>query len=707
MPAQPDAPATPIAESHNRLMHEKSPYLLQHADNPVDWYPWGDEAFATADREDKPIFLSIGYSSCHWCHVMEHESFEDAEVAAVMNEAFVNIKVDREERPDIDNVYMTVAQVMTGRGGWPLTILMTPQRVPFFAATYIPKHNRFGQAGMMTLIPAIKERWEHRRHELLNVSQQVNQALQQIGQPEPGDGLDEGTMRTAYQQLLSRFDARHGGFGTAPKFPTPHNLLFLLRYWRRTRDHMALQMVEDTLLAMRRGGVFDHIGFGFHRYSTDAEWVLPHFEKMLYDQAMLAMAYTEAYQATGKEGYRRTAEEVYTYVLRDMTAPEGAFYSAEDADSEGEEGKFYLWSIHELRQALGDAEAGLISRVFEAQPGGNFADEATGAKTRGNILHLKRPLAEWASHLETSEQELRERIAAARHKLFARRDGRVHPFKDDKVLTDWNGLMVAALAKAAQAFNEPCYAQAANRAVQFILTRMVREDGRLLHRYRDGEAALPAYAADYAFLIWSLLDLYEATFEVSHLRRALAFNRDFIQHFWDGANGGFFSTSDDAEELLVRQKEIYDGAIPSANSVAMSNLLRLARVTADPHLEEMAAQLSRVFSASVEQSPMAHTQLMVALDFALGPSYEVVIAGKPGAEDTAAMLSALGMQFVPNKVVVFRPDAQLADLAGIAPFTEHQPSLEGRATAYVCRSHKCEFPTTEIDRMINLLHAEE
>ncbi len=707
MPAKPDPAAPPTAEKHNRLIHEKSPYLLQHADNPVDWYPWGDEAFARADREDKPIFLSIGYSSCHWCHVMEHESFEDVEVAALMNEAFVNIKVDREERPDIDDVYMTVAQLMTGKGGWPLTILMTPQKVPFFAGTYIPKHNRFGQAGMMALIPAIKERWESGRDELLNVSQRVRQALQQIGQSQVGDELDESILPAAYQQLLSRFDARHGGFGTAPKFPSPHNLLFLLRYWRRTGDEMALQIVEDTLLAMRRGGVFDHVGFGFHRYSTDAKWLLPHFEKMLYDQAMLAMAYTEAYQATGKEDYRRTVEEVFAYVLRDMTAPEGGFYSAEDADSDGEEGRFYLWSMDELRQTLGEAEADWIARVFEVRPGGNFADEATGGKTGGNILHLERPLADWATRLGTLEQQIRERIEAAREKLFVHREKRPHPLKDDKVLADWNGLMVAALAKAAQAFHEPRYAQAASRAVQFILTRMVREDGRLLHRYRDGEAALPAFAADYAFLIWGLIELYEATFEMSSLQRALALSNDFVEHFWDAEAGGFFSTSDDAEELLVRQKEIYDGAIPSANAVAMWNLLRLGRLTAAHDLEEMATRIGKVFSAGVEQSPMSHTQLMVALDFAFGPSYEVVISGQPGAEDMAAMLKAVRAQFVPNKVVLFRPDGEWLDIAELAPFIKHQPSLEGRATAYVCRNRRCELPTTKIDEMIRLLHAEE
>jgi len=703
MPNTQEPQPTHTEHKYNRLIHEKSPYLLQHADNPVDWYAWGEEAFQKAHQEDKPIFLSIGYSSCHWCHVMEHESFEDPQVAALMNDAFVNIKVDREERPDIDDVYMTVAQMMTRRGGWPLNIIMTPDKVPFFAATYIPKDRRWGQAGMLTLIPAIKERWETRRDELLSVADRVSGALQQISQDTPGDELSETTLELAFQQLSQHFDAQHGGFGNAPKFPTPHNLLFLLRYWKRTGNERALHMVEQTLQAMRRGGVFDHVGFGFHRYSTDAHWLLPHFEKMLYDQAMLAMAYTEAYQATGNEAYRETVEDVFTYVLRDMTAPEGGFYSAEDADSEGEEGKFYFWTQRELREVLGEEEANLVVRVLGVEPGGNFADEATREKTGKNILYLREPFMQLAVKLGMSEQELADRVEAARRKLFAHREQRVHPLKDDKVLTDWNGLMIAALAKAARAFDEPRYAAAAADAANFVLEHMLGSDGRLLHRYRDGEAALPAYAADYAFLTWGLLELYEATFEVGYLERALALNADLVEHFWDRETGGFYSTSDDGEELLVRQREIYDGAVPSANSVAMLNLLRLGRMTAAPDLEEKAASISRAFSKSVGQSPAAYTQLLVAVDFALGPSYEVVIVGKSQAEDTRAMLRGLRMQFVPNKVVLFRPAGESPDIAKWAEFTRYQSGIDGKATAYVCRNYHCKFPTTDVEAMLKLL----
>ncbi len=697
------AKPTSIENKHNRLAHEKSPYLLQHADNPVDWYPWGEEAFERARREDKPIFLSIGYSSCHWCHVMEHESFDDPQVAKLMNATFVNIKVDREERPDIDDVYMTVAQMMTGRGGWPLTIIMTPDKVPFFAATYVPKQSRWGQVGMLTLIPAIQERWEHQRVELLNIAEQVTGALRHVSQDTAGEELTQATLERAFQQLSLRFDEQNGGFGNAPKFPTPHNLLFLLRYWKRTADHRALQMVEQTLLSMRRGGMFDHVGLGFHRYSTDAHWLLPHFEKMLYDQAMLAMAYTEAYQATGKDAYRRTAEEIFAYVLRDMTAPEGGFYSAEDADSEGVEGKFYVWTQPELRQVLGAKDAGFVARVFGVGAGGNYVDEATREKTGKNILHLKEPLSQLAIDMRISEREIEQRIEVARGKLLAYRDQRVHPLKDDKVLTDWNGLMIAALAKGARAFDAPRYAVAAAAAASFILEQMVTDDGRLLHRYRDGEAALPAYAADSAFLTWGLLELYEATFEVRFLEQALALNAHMIAHFWDEAKGGFYSTADDSEELLVRRKEIYDGAIPSANSVAMLNLLRLGRMTAAPDLEEKAAIIGRAFSTNVASSPVAYTQLMVALDFALGPSYEVVVAGEPGAQDVSAMLRALRAGFIPNKVVLFRPDGQSPAISRLADFTRYQESVDGKATAYVCRSYNCEFPTTDADAMLDLL----
>src|SRR4030042_1100278 len=671
----------------NRLITEASPYLRQHAHNPVDWFPWGAEAFEKAQSEDKPIFLSIGYSTCHWCHVMAHESFEDSEVARLMNEAFVSVKVDREERPDIDSVYMSACQVMTGGGGWPLSIIITPDKRPFFAATYIPRESRFGLIGMLELIPRIRELWARRRGEALGLSRKVSAVLQQTSQDTPGEELDETTLEIAYEQLAKRFDGQHAGFSNAPKFPTPHHLLFLLRYWKRRGNKEALDMVERTLQAMRRGGIYDHIGFGFHRYSTDSQWLVPHFEKMLYDQAMLAMAYIEAYQATGKEDYETTAREIFSYVLRNMTSPEGGFYSAEDAESEGVEGKFCLWTKEQVRQALGNEEAHFVVQVFNIEKDGNYMAETTGKKSGDNILHLRKPIEEIASDLNLSQQDFQARLKVARQKLFSYRNKRVRPLKDDKILTDWNGLMIAALAKGAQAFDEPQYAEVACRAADFILGNMRKANGRLWHRHRGERTCVNANLDDYAFLVWGLIELYEATFDTNRLRCALELTSDMLKHFWDEDGGGFYLVPDDGEGLLVRKKEIYDGAVPSGNSVAMLNLLRLGRMTANSDFEEKAAEIGRAFSRSGKQSPAAHCQLMIGLDFAIGPCYEVVIAGNAQAEGTRTMVRALRTHFLPNKVLLLNPtDRESTEIAKLAEFTKNQSSIGGKATAYVCRN---------------------
>ena len=691
-------------DEYNRLVFEKSPYLLQHAKNPVDWYPWGNAAFEKASQEDKSIFLSIGYSTCHWCHVMEHESFEDPAVAKLMNQVFVSIKVDREERPDIDNIYMTVCQMMTGGGGWPLTIIMTPDKKPFFAGTYIPKDDRYGRMGMMTLIPKIREIWRAGRQQVLNTAQEIVAELQNLKISSPGDELDKSILEKAYAELGSRFDERYAGFGNAPKFPSPHNLLFLLRYWYRTGEEHALEMVEKTLQAMRRGGIYDHVGFGFHRYSTDQQWLLPHFEKMLYDQALLAMSYTEAYQATKKPEYAQTAREIFTYVLRDMTDQEGGFYSAEDADSEAEEGKFYVWTTDEIRQVLGGEQAGLVIKVFNLSDGGNFREQGTVELSGTNILHLQRPLSDSAAEIGMTADELHQGLESARQKLFEVREQRIHPYKDDKILTDWNGLMIAALAKAAQALNEPDYANAAMRAADFILRDMRSPDGRLFHRYRDGEAGISAHVDDYAFLIWGLLELYEATFKIRYLEFALDFTKDLLTYFWDEETGGLFFSAEDAEDMIVRQKEIYDGAIPSGNSVAALNLLRLSRMTARSEFEDKAWQITKTFADNVRQIPMAHTQLLSALDFGFGPSLEVVIAGKSSSRDTQAMVDAVRRQFSPNKVLLFVPGETLSpDITEIAEFTRYQTSIDGKATAYVCRDYVCSAPTTDITTIPGLM----
>ena len=691
-------------EHTNRLIDEKSPYLLQHAYNPVDWYPWGKEAFETAAKKDKPIFLSIGYSTCHWCHVMEHESFEDPEVAQLMNDAFVCIKVDREERPDIDGIYMTVCQMLTGSGGWPLTVILTPDRKPFFAGTYFPKESAFGRIGMLDLVPRVRDMWQSKREDLLSDAQRIVGALAQRELDSEGKDLDESTLRTAYGQLASHHDPVNGGFSTSPKFPTPHNLLFLLRYWKRTGNPEALGMVELTLAEMRKGGIYDHVGFGFHRYSTDAEWLVPHFEKMLYDQALIAAACIEAYQATGKELFKQTAEEIFKYVLRDMTDPEGGFYSAEDADSEGVEGKFYVWTVEEILAILGEEDGKLACRIFNASSEGNFLEESTGHKTGANILHLKASPQDLSGSLGIPEEELSARRESIRTRLFEVREKRIHPYKDDKILMDWNGLMISSFAKGGQAFGNPVYVQAAAKAARFMLEEMRTPKGRLLHRFREGEAAIAGHLDDYAFLIAGLLDLYEATFDVSFLETAVQLNRDTIEHFWDEEGGGFFFTADDAEELLIRQKEVYDGAIPSGNSVAALNLIRLARFTGDTSTENKAHNIFQAFSGQVGRMPSVFTQMMLALDFALGPSYEVVLVGDPAAGDTRSMLEALRKTYLPNKVVLLKTAGEAdSRLKALAPFTEFQSAVNGKATAYVCLNHACRQPTADVDEMLKSL----
>jgi uncharacterized protein YyaL (SSP411 family) len=688
----------------NRLINEKSPYLLQHAHNPVDWHAWNEEAFERARAENKPIFLSIGYSTCHWCHVMEKESFEDSEVAQLMNEAFVSIKVDREERPDVDHVYMTVCQMMTGSGGWPLTIVMTPDKKPFFAATYIPKGSRFGRTGMMELIPRIREVWKNRHKDVLDSAENMTAALQSIEKENPGEPLDHGVLDNAYQELAQRFDKTYGGFSGSPKFPTPHNFFFMLRYWKRTGHQEALNMVEKTLQEIRWGGIFDQVGFGFHRYSTDKEWLVPHFEKMLYDQAMLALAYLEMYQATGKAIYSDTAKEIFTYVIRDMRSPEGGFYSAEDADSEGVEGKFYLWTEKEIREILPPDEADLIVRAFHVEKNGNFREEATGKSLGANILYTGKSLADMASEMNLPTEELKKKIDLARSRLFEVRERRIHPHKDDKILTDWNGLLIAALAKGAQVFGERAYSDAAADAVNFILKKMRKPDGRLLHRYREGEASISAHLDDYAFLGWGLTELYEATFDAQFLKTALELSKDMIQHFWDLQRGGLFFTSDDAENLIVRKKEVSDGALPSGNAVAMLNLLRLGRFTGDAELEERASRIQRVFSEQVRQFPSGYTQFLSAADFSLGPSHEVVVSGSLGAKE---MLDALRSRFSPNQVLLFRPTGgESAGIDAVAAFAKNYNPVNGRATAYVCSGHACNTPTTEVKELMALLGEE-
>jgi hypothetical protein len=689
----------------NRLIYEKSPYLLQHANNPVDWYPWCSEAFEKARKQNKLIFLSIGYSTCHWCHVMKRESFEDLGVARLMNKAFVSIKVDREERPDIDNIYMTICQMISNNCGWPLNIIMTPSKKPFFAGTYVPKQSRLGHIGMLDLIPKIEEFWMTRSEEILNSAELITANLHKMTDIQQGQILDKDTLKIAYNELAQRFDEVNGGFGEAPKFPIPHNFFFLLRYWRRIGDARALQMVDTSLQSMRKGGIFDHVGGGFHRYSTDSKWIVPHFEKMLYDQALLAIAFTEAFQVTKKSEFKQTVEEILTYVLREMVSSEGAFHSAEDAESEGEEGLYYFWKKEEINKILGE-DANFASNIFNIRADGNFIDESSGQRSGVNILYLRKSISELASDLELSENEIKKKIKNIQQKLLDERKKRQSPNKDDKILTDWNGLMIAALSKSTQILDELKYLEAATKAADFLINKIRLSNGRLSHFYKDNEQSIYAYLDDYAFLIWGLIELYEATFKVDYLKSALQLNDYLLKHFWDNERGGFYFSSDDSETILVRKKEIYDGAIPSGNSVQMLNLLRLSRITANIEFEEKAIQICKSFSNIVNKSPSSFTQLMVALDFLLGPSYEVVIAGDSNSDDTKNMLKVLRANFTPNKVLLLNPtEEESPKIHEIAHHITKQPSINGQATSYICTNYSCKEPTIDVKKMIKMLES--
>ena len=635
----------------NRLIKEKSPYLLQHAYNPVDWYPWSNEAFKRAKAEDKPVFVSIGYSTCHWCHVMEKESFEDIEVAKLMNETFVCIKVDREERPDLDAAYMAVCQSMGRNCGWPLNVIMSADKNPFFVASYIPKDNRYGTVGMLSLVPQIGEIWRNRKAEMENIGKELKEQISAHLQAEPENQLDKSTLDDAYEQLFLRFDQENGGFGRAPKFPSPHNLLFLLRYYNRTKEKTARTIIEKTLRAMRLGGIFDQVGLGFHRYSTDAQWLVPHFEKMLYDQGMLSLAYLEAYQAFGAPKFMITAKETLEYVLRDLIAPEGGFYSAEDADSEGEEGKFYLWTLDEIKQALPGQEADLAIKLFDVKPEGNYYEPPKG-KTGKNILHLAVSLEQVASESNITMDELIGKLAKITNALFQVRQSRVRPAKDDKVLVDWNGLIIAALARANQVLGTSKYLQTAIKAADFILKEMRTPDDKLYHRYVKGEKAVSGFLDDYAYLAFGLIELYEAGFDEKYLQSAVGLTKTMIEQFWDEKNGGFFFTDKNSDEAVPRLKQTYDGAVPSGNSMALFNLLRLARLSGESSFEDYARKLLKAFSDVVKNQPLGHTFLLVGLEFALGPSYNVVLVGDPADKNTVNMLAALRKDYLPNLTVI-------------------------------------------------------
>jgi uncharacterized protein YyaL (SSP411 family) len=687
--------------SPNHLINEKSPYLIQHAHNPVDWHPWSDETFARARAANKPVFLSIGYATCHWCHVMEKESFEDQEAAGYLNDTFICIKVDREERPDIDAVYMAACQMLTGSGGWPLSIFMTPEKKPFFAATYLPKNSRSERTGLIDICRQVKKLWVDDKKKIETSAGSIADSLHRAFAFSAADQPDATLLDAAFNQIKPGFDPQFGGFEPAPKFPTPHRLLFLLRCYHRNGDTRALDMVKKTLTAMRLGGIWDHVGFGFHRYSTDSRWLLPHFEKMLYDQALIATAYLEAFQITKDPLFAETAEDIFTYVLRDMTSPQGAFYSAEDADSEGEEGKFYIWTTEEFHNVLKDMDSRRWETILRLSPEGNFMDEATRQKTGANIIHLTAPFKNWAQKTGVPEAEVEAEWTRIRDQLYQAREQRVHPLKDDKILADWNGLMIAALALGARILNRPDYEAAARQAADFILLKMQDEKGGLYHRFRDGELAVEAHAGDYAFLIHGLLSLYQTSFDLALAEQAQALQKKMIANFWDEENGGFFSTPAGSVELPVRPKELYDGAIPSANSVALFNLLLLSRLTGDPRWEDRAQAQMRAFAGTVKSQPSAFTYFLCALDFALRPGEEIVITGQPQATDTRKFLAALNLNFTPNQVAIVKTEQNAERLNKFAGYTDGLEVIKGKASAHVCRDGSCTGSTTDTQTMLD------
>ena len=672
----------------NKLIKEKSPYLLQHSENPVDWFPWCDEAFERAVKENKPVFISIGYSTCHWCHVMEKESFEDKEIAKLMNNSFINIKVDREERPDIDSIYMSVCQMLTGSGGWPLTVITTPDRKPFFAGTYFPKTSKWGKIGMLELIPRINDLWKNRNELLVtsseDITQKLNESNQQLSEP-----IDDLIFSKAFNDLSKSFDKVNGGFSLAPKFPMPGNLYLLMRYFSSNNSNDALKMVNLTLEKMRYGGIYDHLGYGFHRYSTDDLWLVPHFEKMLYDQAQLIELYLEAFQITKNQLFKKTAQEIIEYVQRDMTSLEGAFFSAEDADSDGVEGKFYLWTLEQIKEVLAEPE--LFVDSFNIKENGNF-DEPTQINLHSNILHLRKPNFEIANEKSIDFDEFNIYLEDCRKALFNIREKRIRPHLDDKILTDWNGLMIASLAKASRILADDNYLHYAEKAFEFFEKKMIDNNGRLFHRFRDGEAAITGNLDDYAFFIFGLIELFQASQNVKYLKRSIELTEVLNKYFLDIENDGYFFTANDAEKLIARRKEIYDGALPSGNSIQLDNLLKLWKITGNSNYEEIATKLINGFSFNINQYPTAYSRFLSSLGFLKNDPIEIVFVEGENSYSFNDFEKILSEYFLPNKVVIKKS----MEIAQINPFVENLSAIDSKSTIYFCHNFRCEKPINDL-----------
>jgi hypothetical protein len=680
----------------NRLINETSLYLHQHAHNPVDWFPWSDEAFEKARQEDKPILLSIGYSACHWCHVMAHESFENEAIAQLMNDNFINIKVDREERPDLDTIYMNAVQMMTGHGGWPMTMFLTPEGVPFYGGTYFPPEDRYNIPGFPRVLISLAEAWRERRDEVLQNGAALLGELDRLSQAQSRDGvLNQAMLEHAIQDLQRRFDAEYGGFSPrGPKFPAAMNLTFLLRQYQRTNDHALLHIVTHTLDKMAKGGLYDQLGGGFHRYSVDEKWLVPHFEKMLYDNALLSRLYLHAWQVTGQDFYRRITTETLDYVVREMTDASGGFYSTQDADSEGEEGKFFVWRPEEISALLGASDAALFCRYFDISENGNFEHGTS-------ILHVDDDVTTIARLLQVTPEKLDEVIAVGKATLFLAREQRIKPARDEKILTAWNGLLLRSFAEAARALQREDYQQVAVRNAEFLLTHLQR-DGRLLRTHKDGVSKLNGYLEDYAFLVDGLLALYEATFDLRWLREAQSLANTMIAQFHDARGGGFYFTSNDHETLITRTKDFMDNATPAGNSVAVAALLRLALFTGEQQYSEIAVQTLQMLKDSLLKYPGAFGHLLSALDFHLSSPHEIAIIGQRNHADTQALIDAIFSRWLPHKIVVFA-ESEDTESVRIMPLLENRGMINERATAYVCHQYRCEAPVNDATALLKQL----
>ena len=696
----------------NRLIHEKSPYLLQHAHNPVEWYPWGEDAFAKARTEDKPIFLSIGYSTCHWCHVMERESFESESIAAMMNDLFINIKVDREERPDVDKVYMTALQAMGENGGWPMSMFLTPDLKPFFGGTYFPPENRYGRIGFPELLQRISAIWKNDRSKVTESADSVTRFLRDLHVAmQPVETLNVELLKTCFDQAARSYDPQSGGFGGGPKFPRPVVFNFLLRYFHRTGDRKALEMSAHTLRQMSSGGMYDHIGGGYHRYSVDGEWRVPHFEKMLYDQAQIVIALAHVYRITRDPFYSKRIRETIAYVLRDVTSEEGAFYSAEDADSllpessgENGEGAFYVWPKNEIDILLGN-DSKVFNFHYGVEEGGNALHDPQHEFTGKNILYAANSMKETASFAGLNEEEIAAILERSRNKLFTARLNRPRPHLDDKIVTAWNGLMISALSQAAQALNEKEYIRAAERAATCIVENLFNQHTNILYRrYREGEAKFEGYLDDYAFLIEGLIDLYETSFNPRWLQYAVLLTEKKIDLFWDEEAGGFFDTTGKDSSILVRMKEQHDGAEPTGNAIAAMNLLRLSALTDNRDWYAKAQRTLYAFGDVLLKAPFSMPQMAAAFDFLTVPVRQIVIVGKRHDEATTRMVREVHSRFLPNTVVILVDEtAWGSDFGPATPFLRSMPMIDEKPTAYVCENFVCKLPTTNIQEMVKLL----